>query len=75
MKKIDIAAVWDDEAKVWFAKSDDVPGLAIEASTMEKLIKRLKIAVPELLELNGHATCDEIPFEIHGQRSGIMRTC
>ena len=27
----------DDEAKVWVATSDDVPGLATEAETMQEL--------------------------------------
>jgi len=44
---------WDDEAKVWIATSDDVRGLVMEAESYEILIGRLKVAVPELLELNG----------------------
>jgi Domain of unknown function (DUF1902) len=29
----DARAVWDDEAKLWVAESDDVPGLAAELKT------------------------------------------
>ncbi len=43
---------WDDEAKVWYALSDDVPGLALESPSYDKLIDRVKSAVTELLELN-----------------------
>jgi predicted RNase H-like HicB family nuclease len=30
-----VTAIWDDEAKVWVAESDDVPGLVTEAPTLE----------------------------------------
>ncbi len=48
-----IHAEWDAEAKVWVATSDDVPGLVTEAETMELLASKLKLMIPELLELNG----------------------
>jgi len=48
-----VRATWDDEAKVWVAASDDVPGLVAEASSVEKLIKKLRVLVPEMLEANG----------------------
>ncbi|MDD3545092.1 MAG: DUF1902 domain-containing protein [Kiritimatiellae bacterium] len=47
-----VRAEWDEQAGVWVATSDDVPGLATEASSMEALILKLKAMVPELLELN-----------------------
>ena len=53
IKPLQIQADWDDEATVWVAISDDVPGLATEAETLEHLIEKLKIMVPELLDLNG----------------------
>ena len=59
-----IKALWDDEAGVWSASSNDVAGLAIEAPTTESLIKRLKAVVPELLELN-HARLEQtVPAEL-----------
>jgi predicted RNase H-like HicB family nuclease len=48
-----VAAEWDAEAMVWVATSDDVPGLATEAETFEALAEKLRVVVPELLELNG----------------------
>jgi predicted RNase H-like HicB family nuclease len=36
----------------WLADSDDVPALATGAS-YEALIEKLKVVIPELLELNG----------------------
>ena len=48
-----IRATWDDEARVWVAESEDVPGLVLESGSMDALIERLRYAVPELLALNG----------------------
>ncbi len=47
-----IGAFWDEEAKVWVATSEDVPGLATEAETLEALSQKLRAMVPELLQLN-----------------------
>jgi len=47
-----IVAVWDDDAGVFVATSDDVPGLVAEAETTEALFEKLSILIPELLELN-----------------------
>src|SRR6201999_1781010 len=48
-----VTAKWDDEADVWVATSDDVPGLVTESKTFEALLKKLRTLVPELLALNG----------------------
>lgn len=47
-----ISAFWDEEAEVWVASSEDVPGLATEAETLETLSQKLRAMVPELLQLN-----------------------
>jgi len=47
-----ISAFWDSNAEVWTATSEDVPGLATEADTLEALTQKLRILVPELLQLN-----------------------
>lgn len=60
-----IHAFWDEEANVWVAESDDVPGLVTEAPAMPELIAKLKVMVPEMLEENGHLKGSaEIPFEV-----------
>jgi predicted RNase H-like HicB family nuclease len=48
-----IEASWDPEAEVWVAVSEDVPGLATEAASVEALTHKLRILIPELLEANG----------------------
>lgn len=47
-----LLAEWDGEAGVWVATSEDVPGLVTEAETVEALMEKLRVLVPELLELN-----------------------
>lgn len=44
---------WDDEANVWIATSDDIPGLVLESGSFDALLERVRFAAPELLELNG----------------------
>ncbi|MBI2997366.1 MAG: DUF1902 domain-containing protein [Deltaproteobacteria bacterium] len=50
--QITIKAVWDSEAKVWVAESEDVPGLVTEAESAEALLEKLRVLIPELLEVN-----------------------
>lgn len=52
---IHVKAIWDEEAHVWVAQSDDVVGLVTEAETLELLVVKLASMIPELLELNGLA--------------------
>jgi predicted RNase H-like HicB family nuclease len=47
-----VHADWDPEVSVWVATSDDVPGLATEAPTLEALAEKLRILISELLQAN-----------------------
>lgn len=47
-----VQAHWDADAQVWWADSNDVPGLVAESATHDGLVAELKLLVPELLELN-----------------------
>ena len=62
-----VRATWDDEAKVWVAVSDDVPGLVAEAPSMEKLIKKLRVLIPEMLEANGVSTPPVTKYDLWRQ--------
>jgi predicted RNase H-like HicB family nuclease len=71
-----IRTVWDGEAGVWVAESDDVPGLVAEAPTPAELEGKLKLLVPELLELNAPNALKEKGLEIavrfeHESRIGL----
>jgi predicted RNase H-like HicB family nuclease len=68
-----VYAHWDDEAKVWVVRSDDVPGLATEAPSLDRLIPKLKAMIPELLDANGNADDDggDIPFQVKAELEEI----
>ncbi len=66
-----VRAEWDDEASVWVATSDDVPGLATEADTLEALSAKLQTLVPELLDANGQHDSDEVPFELLARKFSV----
>lgn len=51
---------WDDEAEVWVATSNDIPGLALECGSFDALLERVRFAVPELLELNSTVSASPI---------------
>ncbi len=43
---------WDNEAAVWVATSNELPGLVLESGSFDALVEKVKFAVPELLEAN-----------------------
>jgi predicted RNase H-like HicB family nuclease len=63
-KPLLIRVEWDDAAAVWSADSDDIPGLATEAATVEALAGKLKQMIPELLSLNGIHLPGDIGYEL-----------
>ena len=60
-----------EEAKVWVATSDDVPGLVTEAETMEILSSKLEIMIPELLAENGLPDKNEISYEVLARKFSV----
>lgn len=67
-KVLFVRADWDEEARVWVAMSDDIPGLVTEAETVESLVEKLQIIIPELLDANGFPDGDEVPFELFARQ-------
>jgi hypothetical protein len=72
-KPLLIRVDWDEDAAVWTADSDDVPGLATEADTIENLSDKLKHLVPELLALNGVSLSGDIAYELLIRRVDTVR--
>jgi hypothetical protein len=54
--------LWDEEAAVWVATSDEIPGLVLESGSLDALMERVRYAVPELLALNSSPEGD---FSLH----------
>jgi len=74
MKTYTVQAFWDDEAKVWCAEGVDVPGLCTYGNTIEHLMQKLGVMIPELLEANGILTAedgDDIPFKLLTETTAI----
>jgi predicted RNase H-like HicB family nuclease len=68
-----VRAEWDDEARVWVATSDDVPGLATEADTLEALAVKLGTMIPELLDANEGGERGDVPFELLARRFAVVQ--
>lgn len=66
---LEIHAQWDDEAKVWYAISDDVPGLCVEASTFDELVNVATELTPELLALNHVEISGPVSLHITAERT------
>ena len=74
MRRIEVRAECDPEAKVWVATSDDLPGLVTEAETVEALQSKLAVMIPDLLEANGSLTEEirEIPLNLVAHREAMI---
>jgi hypothetical protein len=53
MNEYTVLLTWDNETSRWYAFNNDIP-ILLEDASLDTLIDRVKIATPELLELNGH---------------------
>ena len=70
-KSLRVDAFWDEEAQVWTASSEDIPGLATEAESLEALTQKLMVVAPELLRLNQVTSGDpgqDITIDLISQR-------
>jgi predicted RNase H-like HicB family nuclease len=68
-----VNAEWDQDAGVWIATSEDVPGLCAQASSLEELVEVVRSLVPELLEANQAlpAEAGPIPLDILARRQAF----
>jgi hypothetical protein len=62
-----ISLTWDDEARVWIAESDDIPGLILENGSIDALVVQVKLAAVELLEISGQAHTN-VPLHLQMNR-------
>ncbi|HEX9808015.1 MAG TPA: DUF1902 domain-containing protein [Alphaproteobacteria bacterium] len=66
--QLTVKVLWDKDAKVFVATSEDVPGLVAEAESLDALLADLKILIPEMLEENdspiGWAFDGYLPFRL-----------
>ena len=66
-KDISIMLSFDDEAQKWYAQNDEIP-IILEDFSLDVLINRVKLAVPEMLEINNLPKTDiYLAFEMEPQ--------
>lgn len=61
---IEVRALWDEEAGVWSAEGENLPGLVTEADSYQLLMQKLKIMVSELLAYSPDLK-EQLDPEIH----------
>lgn len=59
MNEYQVEIFWDADANVWVARCDEIP-LTLEDGSLDKLLYRVKLAAPELIELNNLPKYDSI---------------
>jgi len=47
-----VKIIWDNEARRWYTDTDDTLCLNLESGSFDALVERVRMAVPEMLELN-----------------------
>ncbi len=57
-----VHATYDPEAGVWWAESDDLPGLVSEAQTLDALIERVTAVAADLLTAQGVKSSVKLEF-------------
>ena len=62
---------WDDG--YWIAESDNELGITLESQSFDKLLERVRLAVPEMLELNFNYN-GEYQIQIEAERLIEMKT-
>ena len=74
-RPVEVHARWDSEAEVWSAEAENLPGLVTEADSIEALMAKLRVMVPELLSYSPDLAARLGP-EIHlvSERSFVTET-
>jgi hypothetical protein len=62
MAEYKVNFLWDEDAAVWVASSDEILGLVLESGSLDALMERVRYATPELLGLNNTPQAD---FALH----------
>lgn len=71
-----VKAARDADAGVWFVESSDLPGLNLEADSLEALADKLPGAILDLLEASGDLPTDgthDVPVELIAHASTRVR--
>ena len=70
MRSYIVKMVWDDG--IWYTSTDEDLGITLESDSFDALVERVRIAVPEMLELNCNYT-DEFQLVFETVRTDTIR--
>ena len=60
-----VKLLWDEETRLWSTDADEVLCLVLESDSFDVLIERVRLAAPELLEINhGYKGPVQLRFEV-----------
>ena len=73
MKTYTVKIIWADG--IWYTSTDKELGLVLESASFDNLVERVRLAVPEMLELNSGYTGEfELIFEaVRKEQAGQKR--
>ena len=73
--KCTVKLIWDSEAEIWYTETEDIPGLVLHATTFDKLVERVRLVSPDLLEENlNYVGPVRISFECERIEEGIVNS-
>ncbi|MEH6744695.1 DUF1902 domain-containing protein [Hyphomonas sp.] len=59
---------WDEEEGVWFVKTSNIPGLVVEAETLEQFRQVVCDVAAELIDAaDGDDGCGDIPIQVKAE--------
>lgn len=47
-----VKMIWDAETRIWHTETDDNLCIVLESGSFDALVERVRMAAPEMLELN-----------------------
>jgi Domain of unknown function (DUF1902) len=59
-----VTVAWDEENRIWFVKDSDLPGLCVEAATLDAMREVIDDVAPDLLETNVPAHQRDWPLRV-----------
>ena len=60
-----VKLIWDSDTDRWHSETDSNLRLTLEAASFDALVERIRIAAPEMLELNcGYTGPIQIKYEV-----------
>lgn len=68
-----VKAAYDADARVWYVESSDIPGLNLEAPSLEALRDKIPGAALDLFEADGVETEIDLPIEVIAHAATRLR--